>query len=543
LEILTMSTVAKTKMGTVVQAMAEVLHRAGVRYAFGYPGGEIVELMNAVKEVGIPFILTKHENTAAFAAGVTGEILGIPGVCMATIGPGAANMVTGITNAWMDRDPVIAITGQIAASRYNTATHQVMDSVALYKPITKWSANIHPGSAAETLHKAIRIASSERPGPVHLSLSSDQAKLEAGGKIPATSPVRTFAGMGAPCRDAVAQAKDLIDRSGRPMIFAGLGILRAEASQALVRLAEKISAPVIVMPKAKGVIPEDHPLFAGVFEMLGDRLILELGAKADVILACGLDVVEYDKPWIFEAPVVHIDALPNSDEFYPAQVELVGHPGSALAALTEQLPSRQTWTQEEIAAHRRDLWALTTRPGSAMAGHEVVTAARKILPKDTVATCDVGAHKFLVGQLWTTYTPKSFFMSNGLSGMGYGFPAAMAAQLAYPDKPVVAFLGDGGFAMYMAELETAARLQLPLIVVVLCDGALSLIAMSQERRGLSHHGVHFGNPDIVKIAQAFGADGYLCATPAEVEKAITSGWKKRKLTVIEAIIDPAPYRI
>jgi thiamine pyrophosphate-dependent acetolactate synthase large subunit-like protein len=134
-------------------------------------------------------------------------------------------------------------------------------------------------------------------------------------------------------------------------------------------------------------------------------------------------------------------------------------------------------------------------------------------------------------------------MSNGLSGMGYGFPAAMAAQLAYPDKPVVTFLGDGGFAMYMAELETATRLQLPLIIVVLCDGALSLIAMSQERRGLPHHGVHFGNPDIVKIAQAFGADGHLCVNAAEVEKAIASGWKKRKLTVIQAMVDPAPYRL
>jgi acetolactate synthase-1/2/3 large subunit len=452
-------------------------------------------------------------------------------------------MVAGVTNAWMDRDPVIAITGQIAAPRYNLATHQVLDSVALYKPITKWSASVHPGSAAETMHKAIRIATSERPGPVHLALSSDLAKLEPGGKFPATSPVRTFAGLGLPSHEALAKAKAMIGASGRPIIFAGLGILRADASPDLVRLAEKISAPVIVTPKAKGVIPEDHPLFAGVFEMLGDKLVLELGTKADLIVACGLDVVEYDKPWTYEAPVVHLDSLPNTDEFYQADVELIGHPVTALAALTEQLPSRQAWTQEELAAHRRDLWALTTRPGSGMAPHEVVLAARKILPRDTVATCDVGAHKFLVGQLWTTYTPKSFFMSNGLSGMGYGLPSAIAAQLAFPDKPVVVFLGDGGFAMYMAELETAMRLQLPLIVVVLCDGALSLIAMSQERRGLPHHGVHFDNPDIVKIAQAFGAEGSLCTTQAEVEKAVSSAWKNRKLTVIQAMVDPAPYRV
>ena len=538
-----MSTGTRTRVSTVVQAMAEVLRGVCTPYVFGLPGGEVVELMNALKEATIPFLLTKHENTAAFAAGVTGEILGIPGVCIATIGPGATNMATGVTNAWMDRDPVIAITGQIASSRYNTATHQVLDSVAFYRRITKWSTWINPGSAAETLHKAIRIATSERPGPVHLTLSSDLAKAEAGGKFPTTSPVRTYAGMGAPSVESLAKAKEMIASAGQPIIFAGLGVLRAHAGDGLVRLAEKLSAPVIVMPKAKGVIPENHPLFAGVFEMLGDKLVLEFGARTDLIVACGLDVVEFDKPWNFSAPVLHIDALPNSDEFYPAEIELVGHLAKALSALAEQLPSRRTWTAPEISAHRRDLLELITRAGAGMASHEVVSAARRILPKETVATCDVGVHKFLVGQLWTTYAPKSFFMSNGLSAMGYGFPAAMAAQLAWPDKPVVAFLGDGGFAMYMAELETARRLKLPLIIVVLCDGALSLIAMSQERRGLPHNAVEFANPDIAKVAEAFGADGKVCETVSEVEKAITSAWTSRRLTVIQAVVDPGPYRV
>ena len=209
---------------------------------------------------------------------------------------------------------------QIAAPRYNVATHQVLDSVAFYRPVTKWSASVHPGSAAETMHKAIRIAASERPGPVHLTLSSDLAKAEAGGKFPTTSPVRTYLGMGAPCKESLSKAKGMIAAAGRPIIFAGLGVLRANAGDGLVGLAEKLGAPVIVMPKAKGVIPEDHPLFAGVFEMLGDKLVLELGGRADLIVACGLDVVEFDKPWNFQATVVHVDALPNRDEFYPAEV-------------------------------------------------------------------------------------------------------------------------------------------------------------------------------------------------------------------------------
>ncbi|MGA2989602.1 MAG: thiamine pyrophosphate-binding protein [Candidatus Korobacteraceae bacterium] len=538
-----MSTVAKPKMNNVVQAMAEILRGAGTPYVFGYPGGEIVEFMNAVKDANIPFLLTKHENTAAFAAGVTGEIMGIPGVCVASMGPGAANMAAGIANAWMDRDPVIALTGQVAAPRYNTATHQVMDSVAFYKPITKWSASVHPGSAALTMHKAIRLAMSERPGPVHLALSSDQAKLEAGGKTPANRRAFIYSGMGEPCKEAAKKAAQMIAGAKRPSIFAGLGVLRANASKSLVRLAEKLGAPVVVTPKAKGVIPEDHALFAGVFGMLGDGLILQLCSGADLIIACGLDAVEYTKPWIFEAPVVHIDAVSNTDEFYPADVELIGHPDTAMAALTELLSARQTWTVDEIASHRRDLLALITRPGNGMASHEVVAAARKILPRETVATSDVGSHKKLVGQLWKTYTPKSFFMSNGLSSMGYGFPAAIAAKLAWPEKPVVAFLGDGGFSMYMGELETARRLNLPLIIVVLCDQALSLIAIKQEQLGLPYNGVHFDNPDIAKVADAFGAEGRVCTKVAEVEAAISSAYKSCKLTVIQAMVDSGPYRL
>lgn len=538
-----MSTQTEIKVSSVAQVMAEGLREAGTRYVFGLPGGEVVELMQALGDTGIPFLLTKHENTAAFAAGVTGEILGIPGVSIATIGPGAANMVTGVANAWMDRDPVIAITGQIASSRYNTATHQVMDSVAMYRPITKWSAWVHPGSARETVHKAIRVARSERPGPVHLALASDLAKAEAGGNYKEGSPAIAQAGMGEPSQESLRKAGKMIAASGHPIIFAGLGVVRANAGEGVVRLAERLSAPVVVMPKAKGVIPEDHPLFAGVFEMLGDRLVLEFGARADLIVACGLDTVEFDKPWNFSAPVVHVDALPNGDEFYPAEAELVGDLATALSALSEQVPSDRAWTEAEIQWHRRELLELITREGSGMTAHEVVATARKILPRETVATCDVGAHKFLVGQLWTTYTPKSFFVSNGLSAMGYGLPAAMAAQLAWPEKPVVAFLGDGGFAMYMAELETARRLRLPLILVVLCDETLSLIAMAQERRGLPRNAVEFSNPDMAKVAKAFGAEGNVCETAAEVEKAIRAAWTNRRLTVVQAIIDPGPYRV
>lgn len=503
----------------------------------------MVEFIDEARKEGISFILTRHENTAAFAAGVTGQLTGTPGVCVSTLGPGAANMATGIANAWMDRDPLIAVTGQIATTRRATATHQVMDINSFYRPIVKWSVTVEPGSVGDCVIKALRIALSERPGPVHLCLPSNLAKAEAsppsqGFKPRAKNPPLN----GAPL-EAVDRAVDILRKCSRPVILAGIGALRAGAGAELVRLAEHIGAPVVVAPKAKGIIPEDHPLFAGVLEMLGDEVVLKLVASADCIVACGLDVVELDKSWNFECPVIHIDALPNTDEFYRAEEELVGHIGLTLAAINERIGQAAKWSVDTIARHRSELFNLIRRRGQGMAPWQVVDAVREITPRDTIASCDVGAHKFLMGQLWTTYSPNSFLVSNGLSSMGYGLPAAMAAQLAYPDRHVVTVIGDGGFGMYMGELETAARLGLGLLVVVMCDRYLSLIAMSQERRGLPNYGVSFSEVDLAKVAEGLGARGVVAETPEHVRKAVGRWLEDRQLTLVQAMVDPTAYRL
>ncbi|MGB9866872.1 MAG: thiamine pyrophosphate-binding protein [Bacillota bacterium] len=529
-------------MASVAATIAQVLKAAGVRYMFGYPGGEVVEFLDEARKEGIQFILTRHENAAAFAAGVTGQLTGIPGVCVSTLGPGAANMATGIANAWMDRDPLIAITGQITITRAAIATHQVMDLNAFYRPIVKWSVTVEPASAGDIALKAVRTALCERPGPVHLCLPSNLAKAEA--KAPShCSRVRPRDLMSGAPAEAVSRAAHLIGRSNRPVVLAGIGALRANAGKELARFAEQIQAPVVVAPKAKGIIGEDHPLFAGVLEMLGDELVLRLIESADCIVCCGLDVVELDKPWTFGAPVVHVDALPNVDEFYHAEEELVGHIGLTLGALREAVGPAAKWPIESIAEHSKQLCGLVRRKAQGMAPWEVVDVVRRMAPKDTIASCDVGAHKFLMGQLWTTYLPNSFLVSNGLSSMGYGLPAAMAAQLVYPDRHVVAVIGDGGFGMYVGELETAARLGLGLLVVVMCDGCLSLIAMSQERRGLPHYGVSLKGVDLSKVAEGLGAKGMVAETPQQVESAVAQWLEHRQLTLVQAIVDPSAYRL
>jgi acetolactate synthase-1/2/3 large subunit len=301
---------------------------------------------------------------------------------------------------------------------------------------------------------------------------------------------------------------------------------------------------VVLAPKAKGVIPEDHPLVAGVIEMLGDGVVIELTRRADLLIAIGFDPVELDKPWLFDVPVIHIDSVPNYDGYYPSALEVVGDIASAVGAITGGLPVSGTgWTLSEIEASKKTLERLITRPGSGMAGHEVVRIAREELPADTIATCDVGAHKMLVGQLWKAYRPREFFMSNGLSSMGYGFPTALVAKMLHPDRPVIAFVGDGGMSMYLGELETAVRLGTNLIAVVMCDQSLSLIKMNQERKGIPYTGVEFANPDYGKVAECMGAAGFRAGTPQALLAALRSARSCNRPAVIHADIDGAPYRL
>ena len=529
-------------MATVAANVARILRSAGVSYMFGYPGGEVVEFMDEARKEGISFILTRHENAAAFAAGVTGQLTGAPGVCVSTLGPGATNMATGVANAWMDRDPLIAITGQISTSRRDIATHQVMDVNAFYRPITKWSVTLEPGSAAQVMLKCLRIATADRPGPVHVCIPSNIAKADAGPAVE-ESLCKWLTDQPVPSSEAIARAARAISFARRPVIAAGMGVVRSGASGEFVRFAERLGAPVVVAPKAKGAIPEDHPLFAGVLEMLGDAVVLRLVDSADLIIACGLDVVELDKPWGFRAPVIHVDTLPNADEYYRAHVEVVGDLHQTLAALGERVERAAGWTMDELEDVRRELNDLISRRGGCMTPLDAVRLIRAKVPRDAIATCDVGAHKFLMGQAWTTYSPNTFLVSNGLSSMGYGIPAAIAAQMLFPERPVVAVVGDGGFGMYMGEIETAVRLGLRMLVVVMSDEHLSLIAMGQEKRGLPQYGVSFTRSDLARVAEGLGAAGYIAEDLRQLDACVDKWLSDRRLTVIQANVDPQAYRL
>lgn len=524
----------------IADGIASVVADAGALFAAGHPGGEVVVLIDALEQRGVRFVLTHHENTAAFMACGFGELTGRPGVCVATLGPGATNMATGVASAYLERAPVLAFTGDLAAGAAPGTTHQRLDLVAMYAPIAKRSVRLTRENAISETEDAVAECLAERPGPVHLAIPADVASLDVGDVVPQARarPRRRAATID---MAVVAKARERIGRSRRPAIIAGIGAIRADGSKAITALAHRLGSPVTVPPKAKGLLSEDDPLFAGVLEMAGDDLVVDFLKSADLLLVAGLDVVELDKPWRLEAPIIHIDGFPNDDRYYDADIEHVGPIAQILAALAEGA-ARSGWSEAELAAHRAHLASFVRPQGARLQPWQVVDAVRQCLPRTAIAASDVGAHKMLVGQAWRTYAPRSFFMANGLSSMGYGIPVAMAARLALPDQPAVAFVGDGGISMYLGEIETAVRLGLDLLIVVFVDDSLELIRRSQIRRSIRPIGTSFANPDFEALARSYGAIGYRASSKADLDRALQRALESGGVRILAAEIDGDDYR-
>lgn len=523
-------------MQTVAQTIARILAQAGVRYVFGHPGGEVAHLIEALRQQEITFLLTHHEATAAYMAATWGELSGEPGVCLSTLGPGATNLLSGVAHAYLDRCPVVAITAQLATDRQIRATHQHLALRRLYAPITKATITVATDNAATAVEHALYLSTTERPGPVHLEVPSNVANQPHVGR---ERGVR-FGNIGASSAPSVADAAPFLTSARRPAILAGIGAVRCQAGPELQRLAEVLDAPVVTTPKAKGILPEDHPLAAGVIDMAGEQVVVELLEEADLLVAAGFDAVELIKPWTFQAPVLHLDTVPNTDQLYDAQLEVIGDVAAALDGLAHSA-RRAAWPDGRIAEHRRRLREALVAKSSGLAPHAVIEAVREVLPREGIVASDVGAHKILLGQLWTAYEPRTFLVSNGLSAMGTALPAAMAARLLWPDRPAVAIVGDGGLGMYLGEIETAVRLGLSLPIVVLVDGSLSLIKLGQVQRGYRPAGVDFANPRFAELAETFGAVGIRVENAPQARAAIERALDHRGVTLIEAIVDARAY--
>lgn len=526
-------------MATTVEVMVEAFREAGTSFLVGHPGGESTELMEAARQAELRFILVKQETAGAMLASTWGEISGAPGVCLSTRAPGAANMANGVAHAWMDRCPLIAITDQYPAVTYETGLRQRLNQLELYRPITKWNATVNARVARQLMRRAVRVATAFPPGPVQLDLPSNETRQEAAdgpasaGLLPELPALR-------PDRASLQPALELLGRARRPIVLVGLGVLWDRAQAELLAFLERLGGPLLTTAKAKGVIPDDHGLRAGT--LIGGLIEREIVGQADLIVTVGLDAVELaPKPWPYSAPVLALANVPGIDAMVPANVELVGRLGPLLGALAEYAPSGGGWGEAAGREYRAQLGRALDVACPGLAPQRLVEVARAVLPRETIATADAGAHRLLVVQKWQAYGPREFLTSNGLASMGFAIPGGLAARLAHPDRPVVCFTGDGGFLMAVAELQTSVRENLPIVVVVFDDREIGLIRVKQEIKGLPTHGVSLGGLDYEKLAQGFGADGVEVETEAALGDALQRAARSGRTTVIGARIDKSAY--
>jgi acetolactate synthase-1/2/3 large subunit len=533
-------------VATVAEVLAATLRDAGTTRMFGLPGGEMLDFLDAARRAGIEFILTRHEAVAALMADADGQIARRPGVCVSTLGPGAINLTLGVANAFLDRSPMIAITATTPLSAQPYATHQQLDLNAVYRPITKSTVTLDGSNTASAVRRAWRTAVEPRFGPVHLALPSDVAKQQDR-QTDDPAAVRLTADPPAPpARAAIERMAREIARARRPVVILGLDLDPHVTPPSVRRFVEALGAPVFVTPKAKGILPEDHPLFFGVCGGLAaDAVIVEFFSRSDLLVGVGFDPVESDKLWHQTMKVAAIGPVSIASGAFRPALELIGDPAAALNALAEVSYGSLDWRAEDAVTFRGDL-ERTLRPSSVPANGlsplEVTRCLRDLFPPETIVSTDVGSIKLVMSQAWKTTEPMTFLESNGLSAMGYSLPAAMAAKLAKPDRPVLCTMGDGGFSMVFADLETAVRHQIRFVTVVFNDSALSLIQVAQERRGLADCGVRYGDVNFAAASAALGAWSRRVATLADLRSAVREAMRHHGPAVVEVMIDPAEYR-
>ncbi len=524
--------------------VARRLYEAGCRHAFGMPGGEVLTLVDALEKAGIAFHLVKHENAGGFMAEAVHHVDGAPAILVATVGPGLMNAVNVVANAEQDRVPMVVLTGCLDADEALTYTHQVLDHRAVLDPITKASFTLTAGEADTIADKAVSIALERRQGPVLIDVPiavADAPATPKGRRRVPPSPV-------APAGEKFKLVRDWLAGAERPLIVAGLDVLADDAAPALQAFAEHFEIPVVTTYKAKGVLPEDHPLALGGAGLspLADTHLLPLVKQADVIFLVGYDPIEMRPGWreiwdVTKQCVVDIQAVENDHYMHQAGISFTCHIGAALEAMMDVKQATTRWRGDEPTAAKAAL-AQAFPQDDAWGPAGVIAEARAALPPETRISIDSGAHRILLSQMWQAPYPKAVIQSSGLCTMGCAVPMAIGLALAEPDRPAVAFVGDGGFLMSPGDLTTAAELGLKPIIITFVDASLALIEKKQRERQLTNAGVDFEHRhDFAGMGRAMGGAGVDVTNRAELRAAIEAALKADTFTVIAAKIDRGGY--
>ncbi len=525
------------------EMMVKCLEAEGVEYIFGIPGEENLALIQALKNSTIQFITTRHEQGAAFMANMYGRLTGRAGVCLATLGPGATNLVTGVADAQGDGAPLVAITGQVGTDKMHITSHQFLDLNKMFEPITKRTKLVmRPENIAEIVRIVFKYAESERPGAAHIDLPVNVAKMKLSSEeVPLATAAANFKEYANMVSVELAAAE--IFRAQRPVVLAGSGVVRADASSALTAFAESLKLPVINTMMAKGVISTNSPyamMTIGIPHKDYSNKILE---NADLVIAVGYDLVEFaPTSWncLCKKRIVHIGRLPaHTNKCYPCTVEVVGDMTESLNSIAR----RTTRTSEpEYALKIKSMFLEEQKPfendGSfPMKPQRVLSDVRKVLDDVDILISDVGAHKMWIGRLYGCYRPNTCIISNGFASMGIGVPGAVAAKLLNPEKRVLTISGDGGFMMNCQEFETAMRLGLSFVVLIFHDSGYGLIKWRQmDQYGESLH-VDFSNPDFVKLAESMNCKGYRISSADELIPVLEDAFRQGVPSIIDCAVD------
>lgn len=526
------------------ELFVKCLENEGVTHVFGVPGEENAHVMIALEDSSIEFVLTRHEQGAAFMADVYGRLTGKPGVCLGTLGPGATNLVTGVADGNMDRSPMIVITGQADSKRQHKESHQHMDVVGMFQPITKWATPIlHADNIPEVVRKAFKLATTEKPGACHIELAEDIAATEVTkSPLPATPTRRPVAD-----DKIMDEAFAVIRAAKRPVLLAGNGAIRKRASKQLRRFAESTGIAVISTFMGKGSVDRhaDHALFT-VGLQSKDVVACAIDA-ADVVVTLGYDMVEYP-PRLWnknnDKQIVHLDFLPAEvDDHYHATVEVVGDLAHTLWMLNErnrvtpldfrsaQHASIRAELLSDFAAHKDDATEGLIRPQKA------VWDARQALGASDILLSDVGAHKMWIARYYQCDEPNTCLISNGFCSMGFALPGAIAAKMTYPDRRVLAICGDAGFLMNVQELETARRIGANIVAMIWEDHAYGLIAWKQQNQFGRHTDLSFQNPDFVKLAESFDCLGLRVERSVDLAAGLEEAFASDRPCVLTIPID------
>lgn len=531
--------------GTGAGLVGDALAKAGATHVFGIPGGEVLALMQGLDAAGLRFVLVKHENGGGFMAEGLWHMTGALPVLLATLGPGVANAVNVVANAMQDRVPLIFLTGCVDAADAETYTHQVFDHQAMLRPVVKGSFRLAHGAVGAGIAKAIALATSGQPGPVHVDVPIGVAEAMADeAPVPPAAP----AAPGLPAASALRDALAVLARAQRPLAIAGVDAVNEAAGPVLSRFCRNHAIPLVTTYKGKGLMDEADPLCLGAAGLSpkADRVLMPLMEKADCILLLGYDPIEmrigWRDPWRNRQTVIELAPAPRSHGMHHAHHVLIGSLAETLPALEHAAPPR--WPDGAPSGARAALKAGFAAPDH-WGPHQVFATLRRVMPPETVITADSGAHRILVSQMWDCPSPRGMLQSSGLCTMACAVPLAAGAKLGRPSVPVLAFVGDAGLEMGAGELASLSAHGLPILICVLVDDSLSLIEMKQRATQRPNLGVDFGGPgratDFAALARAFGGHGVAVSDPASLASEAEAAMARATFTLIAATLPRRAY--